>query len=285
MEHNPVHRKTVGLLTAFTPEIFKSEYFTRIISGIIDALRQSPYDLKMIMVKDEEYADPTRKILKEHNIDGLMLLTWRIHPRYIEEALAGSDLPMVVINDFTAGMKANIVYCNNHAGVKLAIKHVLNRGYRKIGLLQGPDEASLDARERFQLYRDLLKEHDLQFDPEHYRRCDYFFEEDGYLKTMDMIHSAKTLPRALLCFNDDIAIGAIKALKESWIKVPEQVAVVGYDGIQRGKYVEPPLTTIRQPLEKMGNEMVNIMVGLIEKKMTAPVQREFLPELVIRQSA
>lgn len=278
-------RKTLGLLTAFTPEIFKSEYFTRIISGIIDALRETPYDIKFIMVKDEEYADPTRKILSEHQIDGLLLLTWRIHPKYIQESMEGSELPVVIVNDFTSELKANIVYCNNKAGMQLAVKHLVNRGHKKIGMLQGPDEASLDARERFQVYRDLLQEYDLSFDPQYFRRCDYFFEEDGYLKMMDMIHACKALPRALICFNDDIAIGAIKALKESWIKCPEDVAVIGYDGIERGKYVVPPLTTIRQPLERMGREMVAVLIGLIEGKLKGPVQKEFLPELVIRQSA
>ncbi len=278
-------QKAVGLLTAFTPEIFKSEYFMRIISGIIDALRQTSYDLKFIMVKDEEYADPSRKILKEHELDGLLLLTWRIHPKYIQESLDGSELPVVIINDYTPELKANIIYCSNRAGIQLAFKHLLNRGYRKIGMLQGPDEASLDARERFQVYRDLLNEYDLPFDLAHYRKCDYFFEEDGYLKMMDIIHNSKTMPRAVLCFNDDIAIGALKALKESWIKCPEEIAVIGYDGIERGKYVVPPLTTIRQPLERMGREMVNILLGLIEGKLKGPVQKECLPELVIRQSA
>jgi DNA-binding LacI/PurR family transcriptional regulator len=278
-------RKTIGLLTAFTPEIFKSEYFTRLISGIIDALRETPYDIKFIMVKDEEYADPTRKILREHQIDGLLLLTWRIHPKYIQESMEGSELPVVIVNDFTSELKANIVYCNNKAGMQLAVKHLLNRGHKKIGMLQGPDEASLDARERFQIYRNLLQEYDLSFDPQYFRRCDYFFEEDGYLKMMDMIHACKVLPRALICFNDDIAIGAIKALKESWIKCPEDVAVIGYDGIERGKYVVPPLTTIRQPLERMGREMVAVLIGLIEGRLKGPVQKEFLPELVIRQSA
>lgn len=278
-------RKTIGLLTSFTPEIFKSEYFTRIMSGIVDALRQTPYDIKYIMVRDDEYADPSLKILRHHKIDGLMLLTWRIHPRYIEEAMEKTDLPMVIINDFTPGVKTNIVYSSNKAGMQLSLKHLINRGYRKIGMLQGPDEASLDARERFQIFRDLLQEFDLSFEPAYFRRCDYFFEEDGYLKMMDIIHNAKSLPRAMVCFNDDIAIGALKALKESWIKCPEEVAIIGYDGIERGKYVAPPLTTIRQPLERMGREMVGIVTGIIEGKLKGPIQKEFVPELVIRQSA
>lgn len=277
--------KTIGLLTAFTPEIFKSEYFARIISGILDALRQTQYDIKFIMVRDDDYADPSRKILRQHAIDGLLLLTWRIHPRYIEEAMESTELPVMIINDYTPGVKTNIVYSSNKGGMQLAFKHLLNRGYRKIGMLQGPDEASLDARERFQIYRELLQEYGLSFEPAHFRRCDYFFEEDGYLKMMDMIHGSKTLPRAIICFNDDIAIGAIKALKESWIKCPEQVAIIGYDGIERGKYVAPPLTTIRQPLERMGREMVSILLGIIEGEIKGPVQREFIPELVIRQSA
>ena len=278
-------KKTVGLLTAFTPEIFKSEYFTRIISGIIDALRESNYALKLLMLKDEEYADASRKILEEHQVNGLLLLTWRIHPKFIEEALQGSDLPVVLINDYAPQLKANIVYCNNKTGIQLALKHLLNRGYRKIGMLQGPDEDSLDARERQQVYIDLLREYNLSFDPAYFRKCDYFFEEDGYLKMMDIIHHAKPLPRALLCFNDDLAIGALKALKESWIKCPEEVAIIGYDGIERGKYVVPPLTTIRQPLERMGREMVQVLMGLMEGTLKGPVRKEFFPELVIRQSA
>ena len=280
-----IKKKTVGLLTAFTPEIFKSEYFTRIISGIIDALRQTEYALKFIMVKDEEYADPTRKILTEHDLNGLLLLTWRIHPKYIQEAMMGSDLPVVLINDYTPEVKANIVSCNNKAGMQLAVKHLVNRGYRKIGMLQGPDENSLDARERQQVFGDLMREYNLSFDPAYYRKCDYYFEEDGYLKMMDIIHHAKPLPRAIVCFNDDLAVGALKALKESWIKCPEEVAVIGYDGIERGKYVVPPLTTIRQPLERMGREMVQVLLGLVEGTLQPPVKREFFPELVIRQSA
>ncbi len=285
MTTDPKKKSAVGLLTAFTPEIFKSEYFTRIISGIIGALRQTPYDLKLIMVKDEEYADPSHQILAEHNVDGLLLLTWRIHPKYMEEAMEGSDLPIVIINDFTPGLKANIVYCDNGLGTRLAINHLLGKGHRKIGMLQGPDEASLDARERYQIYRSLLEEYELPFESSYFRKCNYFFEEDGYLQMLDMIQSKQPLPRAILCFNDDIAIGAMKALRESWIKCPEEIAIIGYDGIEKGKYIEPSLTTIKQPLEMMGREMVGIMIELIEGKQRSPIQKLFSPELIIRQSA
>lgn len=281
----PQKRKSIGLLTAFTPEILRSQYFTRIISGVIDGLRSTEYDLRLIMVKDEEYADPTYKILQSHDIEGLLFLTWRIHPRYIEEATQESKLPVVLINDFTPEVKTNIVYCNNRAGIELAFRHLLRFGFKKIGMIQGPDEFSLDARERFEAFGELLKQHELSMDPAHYRKCEYFFEEDGYLKMMDMIQTSSSLPRAVMCFNDDIAIGAMRALKESWIKCPEQVAIIGYDGLERGKYVVPSLTTISQPLGQMGREMVSILVDVLKGRSTGVIQREFFPELIIRQSA
>ena len=279
------NNKSIGLLTAFTPEIFKSEYFSRIISGVTVAARQTDYDLKLIMIKDEEYADPKRDILQENKVDGLILLTWTIHPRYVEESEKNPAFPIVIINDFKPGLKTNVVYCNNKVGIRLAFKHLINRGYKKIGMLQAPDEDSLDAKERYHAYRELLGEFQLPFEPSYFRKCDYFFEEDGYLKMMDMIHHEKSLPRALLCFNDDIAIGALKALKESHIKCPNDMAVVGYDGIDKSKYVDPPLTVVQQPLEVMGREMVHLLIGLIEGKLKPPVQKEFMPQLIIRQSS
>jgi len=277
---------TLGLLTAFTPEIFRSEYLTRIISGIIDALRPTPYELKLIMVRDGETVEPTERIFRRSSVDGFLLLTWRIHPRYVEEIQNGyNSLPMVVINDYALDLNANIVYTDAREGAQLAMRHLLNRGYRRLGMLQAPTDDSLDAQEREKVFRETLEKEGIELDPEHFRQCEYFFEEDGYIKTMEMIQMAKRLPRALVCFNDDLAIGAIRAFREEKILVPQEVAVVGFDGIERGKYINPPLTTVRQPLEQMGRQMVQTLIGLIRGELTPPVQVRFDQQLVIRQSA
>ena len=277
-------RLTIGLIGAFTPELFKGDYFTQLLIGVTNALVGTPHDFRLILVKEEEYKNPDFKILDRHNLDGLILITWRIHDRYIAEALDEKKIPVVVVNDPTPGLRSSIVYCDNKEGVHLAMRHLLSRGYRKIGMLHAPDDASLDARQRYDLLRELLGQYQLTFEPEHYRKCDYFFEEDGYLKMLDMIHQTEKLPRAIICVNDDIAIGAIRALKENWIRVPDQVAVIGYDGIRKGKYTEPSLTTVGQPLELMGKEMVRILMQQIEKNSLEPITRVVSPELIIRKS-
>ena len=273
-------RKKIGLLTSFTSEIFKGEYFVRIITGVIDAFFNTDYQLKLIMVREGD--DPKAK-LAEEPVEGLLFLTWTIHGPFLEEARK-AGIPIVVINDFEPGFAGNIVYSDNRSGVEQSLQHLKNTGRTKVGMLHAPDDASIDSRERHKLWVELLGRYELTADPTHYRKCDYYFEEDGYLKMMDIIHNSNTLPQAMLCFNDDMALGALRALKESWIMCPGQVAVMGYDGIFKGKFVEPSLTTVNQPLESMGTEMVRTILGLVEGKLKQPVQKKFFPELVIRRS-
>ncbi len=273
-------RKKIGLLTSFTSEIFKGEYFVRIITGVINAFWNTNYQLKLITVREDE--DPAAR-LAEEAVEGLLFLTWRIHGSFLEAARK-AGIPTVVINDFEPGFSGSIIYGDNRAGVEQSLQHLKKTGRTKVGMLHAPEDASIDSRERHKLWEELLGRYELTADPAHYRKCDYYFEEDGYLKMLDIIHNNKILPQAMLCFNDDIAIGALRALKESWIMCPAQVAVIGYDGIFKGKVVEPSLTTISQPLEAMGAEMVRTVIGLIEETMEEPVQKKFTPELVIRRS-
>ncbi len=278
-------KKSLGLVTSFTPEIFKCEYFTRIISGIIDALGEADYDLRFIMVKEGQDPREIQEDLADHGVVGLMFLTWRIHPRFVEEANGGfHKLPVILINDYISQLKSNIVYCNNKAGTRKAIHHLISRGYKRIGMIQAPDEASLDGAERYQIYREMLEENKLDFNPAYFRKCDYFFEEDGYLKMMDIIQNSNPLPQTVFCFNDDLAIGAVRALKEEKIRCPGQIAIMGYDGLERGKYVDPPLTSVRQPLEAMGREMVKTLIDIIEGRQFPLIKKEFQPELLIRRS-
>jgi DNA-binding LacI/PurR family transcriptional regulator len=273
-------RKKIGLLTSFTSEIFKGEYFVKIITGIINAFWNTNYELKLITVREDE--DPKER-LAEEPVEGLLFLTWTIHRPFLEEARK-AGIPTVVINDFEPGFSSNIIYGDNRSGVEQSLRHLKNTGRTRVGTLHAPDDASIDSRERHKLWQELLGQYELTADPEHYRKCDYYFEEDGYLKMMDIIQNSKALPQAMLCFNDDIAIGALRALRESRIMCPAQVAVIGYDGIFKGKVVEPSLTTVSQPLEAMGAEMVRTAIGLIEGELEPPVQKKFAPELVIRRS-
>ena len=277
--------KKIGVLTAFNPEVFRSEYLTRVLAGVIEALRETPYQLQMIFAKDPAHAEGAATLLEHEHLSGLLVLSWRLHQCYREDADKNAKLPVVYLNDYEPGVKANMVYCRSKMGIYLAVKHLVKRGAKRIGMLRAPGADSLDAQERFRVYQEALCENNLNFDESIVRTCAYFFPQDGYAQTMDMLKNTAQSPDALLCFNDDIAFGALKALRDSGVECPKRIAVIGYDDIEKGKYASPALTTIRQPLETMGAEMVHMALDLSENKMSGGVQREFPQELILRDSA
>ena len=95
----------------------------------------------------------------------------------------------------------------------------------------------------------------------------------------------KDLPQAIVCGNDDLAFGALKALKEAGKRVPQDIAVIGFDDNKRAKKFSPPLTTVRQPLAQMGKDAVDILIRQIERPSPGPISKKYLPRLVVRKTA
>lgn len=276
--------KKLGLVAQFTPDLFKTEYFTRVLSGIFEALRESTYDLEWALLRDSKHGLPAH-FYKPGVVSGLICLSWRLHAEALDDIYQKTHLPMIFLNDYMPKLKASMVYCESKMGILLAMKHLIKRGSKRIGMLRAPGENSLDAQERYRIYRQILKREGLTWDESLERVCAYYFPQDGYVQTMDILKNSASLPDAILCFNDDIAFGAIRALKDSGIDCPGRVAIVGYDDDEKGRFVSPTLTTIRQPLELMGGEMAHMLIDESEGRVKGPVYREFMQELVVRQSA
>lgn len=276
--------KRIGLLAPLTPDLFRSEYFMRILSGIFKAAAASPYSLEWILIKnDKELLSPD--FSRAGALSGLLVLSWRLQPAALEAWQKKTALPAVCINDFAPKMHASVIYCQSKIGIYLAMKHLLKQGRKRIGMLRAPGENSLDAQERYRIYRQVLKHEGLGWEESWVRVCRDYFPQDGYAQTADILKNCRVLPDALLCFNDDLAFGALRALKDAAVECPGRMAVMGYDDMEKSRYAVPALTTVRQPLEAMGAEMFQLAVDLHEGKAKGPVRREFAQELVVRQSA
>ncbi len=274
----------IGLVAAFTPDLFKTEYFTRVLSGIFEAAREMSCTLEWALLRDGKQPLPPG-FYQPGVITGLIALSWRLHLPALEDCSKKTGLPMIFLNDYMPKLKASLVYCESKIGIYQAMKHLIKRGCKRIGMLRAPGENSLDAQERYRIYRQILKQEGLPWEEAWERTCPYYFPQDGYVQTMDIVKNSPVLPDALLCFNDDLAFGAIRALRDAGIACPGRVCVVGYDDDEKGKYITPALTTIRQPLEMMGSEMVLILLDVAAGCVRPPFYREFTQELVVRQSA
>ncbi len=274
----------IGMVTAFSTDVVKSPYYEGLIAGIIEGIRPFTHDLKWIMIKDEEIQNCNPKeLLQKHAVDGVVFLTWRLYPKLIHEIEHRSNLPVVLINDYESTIRSSIVYCDSGNGVLEICKHFVQKGYKTIGMIRGPEYISLDAQKRFKAFKSAAHQLGFRVDPKFLFECQRFDETDGYQAMKTWIENRK-LPRAVFCANDDLARGAMHALQEKNISIPGQIAIAGFDDSIRSESLNPSLTSVRQPLEAMGRAAVQALINMITKKAKSPIQIRFEPELIVRQS-
>ena len=273
---------TIGMVTQFSADIVKSPYFQGLIAGLIGGMRPLHYDVKWIMIRDEEAKScGLTELLQKHAVDGMVFLSWRLFPNLVKEIeRAEEDIPAVLINDYDRRVRCTIVYCENQGGVTQMVQHFKSKGYKSVGMVRGPEAFSPDARARFIAFKTAAKDLGFSVVDDHFRRASRFDAEAGHETMSEWIRDGK-LPRVIFCANDDLAAGAIEALKKKGIKIPDEVAIAGYDDSQHNSN----LTTVRQPLETLGHAAIETLGKLITKKVKGPIQLKFEPELVIRETA
>ncbi len=289
---------TFGVLTSLSKDIFHSRYHTEILSGIFDRIAETSHELKFFLLKDRHY-ERIEEILFEHGLDGMLILTWRIHPnvvRLVEKS--EGDLSLVIFNDYDPKLKVNILYTDVREGMRQAVIHLLERGYKKIAMLKGPSHIlfrenkkvlrvpSIDARQKTQGFMDGLKERGIPIQKtKMIRECPSYLEGDGYHEIRNWIRrNRKALPEAFVCANDDIAIGALRAIKEAGLSCPKDVALVGFDDIEKARLVSPALTTVKQPLYRMGKDAVDLLIKSIGSPDKSWEHKPYPPELVVRST-
>ena len=285
-----------GILTTPNKNIFHSNYHLGLLSGIRPRIKALNGRLKIIMMPSRPYKN-LDEILRRHKLDGLLILTWRwIHPRVACLIETSRHNRVLVVNDPVPGLRVNCLYTDTDAGMAQAVTHLVKKGRRRIGMLHGPWEVPfkagrrkvkipfIDTQLKARGFLRALKVKRIPCDPAWLRSGAANSEAEGYRVMKDWLRE-KDLPEAIVCGNDDLAFGAVKALKEAGMHVPQDIAVIGFDDNERAKNFSPPLTTIRQPLAQMGKDAVDILIRQIEHPALRPVSKKYLPKLIVRKTA
>ncbi len=295
-KRNAREKYTFGLLTSLSKEIMKSGYHMGILGGIVDRVFQTGHAIKFFHYANRPY-ERLEEILYEQGVDGLLIITWRMEPSLVR--LVGKspvDLPLIIFNDYTEELKTNILYTDVRTGMKTAVSYLVSKGYSKIGLIKAPSELlfqnggesemlpSMDIQEKHKGFLAALKEYSLLKKQSWIRECPTYKESDAYTVMKKWIQTGN-LPEAIICTNDEMALGALKALKEAKLWCPEKIALMGFDDIDRGRCISPSLTTMRQPLHQMGSDAVDSLIDRIQFPEHKPIQKRYDAELVPRQTA
>jgi LacI family transcriptional regulator len=174
------------------------------------------------------------------------------------------------------------VIVDDEAGAALAIRHLLELGHRRIAHVAGPQDADT-ARRRLRGYRAALRLGGVEAAPESVAEASYD-EAAGHLAAAALLR-LRPRPTALFAANIRIAIGTLSAVRRARLRVPEDVSVVGFDDTPLASYLDPPLTTVRMPLEELGSVAAESLLREIGGRRAESVMVDIPPELVVRGSA
>lgn len=220
-----------------------------------------------------------------HNwlVDGIVVYNLIYHERVPQEFinLRRSHFPFVFVNKFLDSDLVNAVGVDNKHAVSLVVGHFKELGHRRIGMLYGNLDSE-DGMGRLGAFRQALRRHELPFD-ESLTACGYWYE-DPACKAMKQLLDRPERPTAVFCANDIMAIGALRAARERGLRVPEDLAVAGFDDLEAGRYLPVPLTTIHPPLFDAGCAAVDLLMRLLKDPTRPPEQVRLKSELVVRAS-
>ncbi len=268
---------TLGLLL---PEI-GAPFFSPMLRGVEAAATEAGYDLLIATQRPDDPRLPQRRPLGPHNTDGLLIFTDNVDAAEVGR-LHRQGFPVVLLyRSPPADLPIPCVLVENRAGARQAVEHlIVAHGRRRIALLRGP-QGNEDAAWREQGYREALAAHGLPLDPALAGGGE--FQEEPARATVARWIAEGLRFDAIFAGDDDSAGGALLALAQAGLRVPQDIALAGFDDTLVARYYTPPLTTVRAPTERLGQEAVRQLLQLIrtgqaEARVTLPT------ELVIRQS-
>ncbi len=272
--------RVIGLvLPRRTEALFNDPYFPRLTQGIAQACNDYDYTLALFLMQtaaDEQKFYP--RISRKGLLDGIIIQVGQIGNDLIARLLA-SDLPVVVAGRPMYHPEANYVDVENEQGAYTAVTHLLKLGYSRIATITG-DLNTTAAVDRKIGYEKALQAHGLAIDDTLIVKGD--FTEAGGYKAMQQLLPQR--PDAVFIASDTMALGALQAIREAGLTVPNDIAIVGYDDLPPAVIAKPPLTTVRQPVHAFGVKAVEMLLDVI-KNGPLPARHVVMEtKLIIRQS-
>lgn len=268
--------RTLGLILPDSANPF----FAEIARAIEDTAFRAGYNVifgnsENELEKEQVYVD----VLVNKQVDGIIFVASGDHSPSLED-LVRNGLPVVVVDRKLTDMEMDTVLTDNLQGGLTVVQHLLELGHRRIACITGPSHLTPSA-DRVIGYRQALETCGIAIDETIILRGD-FHPRSGYQAAAEIIRQQRTT--AIFLCNDMMAIGALRALAEANLRVPEDISLVGFDDIELASYLTPPLTTIRQDKTALAEAALQLLLQRIAEP-GLPARTRVLPTaLVVRQS-
>jgi LacI family transcriptional regulator len=270
-----------GLVGVLVPLVYPV-YFSAILAGAAEAL----YEQEMRVVLSPTQHEHAREVslldrLMHGATDGALIVLPEESSEELERALA-AGYPFVVVDPLMPlDERIASVSAAHMSGADQAMHHLLSLGHRRIGAITGPP-GWVATEERRRGYRAALASAGIPLDPALEVEADFEISEgeEAAASLLDL----RNPPTAIFAFNDNIAIGTMRAARERGLRIPDDLSIVGFDDVEHATIVTPKLTTVRQPLAEMGRTAVSLLMRLVERQRIETLRIELATRLVVRES-
>lgn len=273
---------TIGLVMSRSAKQISSDaYLSHMLDSLVREANRKGMRLMLDILEDDTIIPHCQDIIGSKRLDGVIYSG----PRFHDEALdlfSKNKFPTVLMGQFPAG-SFSWVDVDNRGAAYLATRHLAELGHRQIACITNAPLEYTAAAQRMAGYQDALREAGLPFDPD-LLRCGDFDYRSGYQQMANLLKNTAKRPTAALVASDVLAVGALSALREANLRIPQDMALVGFDDIPLASYLDPPLTTVRLPVNGLVDAAVELLVQLIEGQTPEPAHLLFDTELVIRRS-
>lgn len=271
----------IGLLVPTFVNLFNSA----VAQGIELEARKQGYSLFLA----SSDADPSREIdvvrsFLARQVDGIISVSGYVSNEYADIS-SETGIPIVLINVNTENSKVHAINHDDYGGAKQIVEHLIERGYKRIAYI-GASAESRTHVERRRAWFDTLSAANL---PTDFEVDSVYGEIQSGGKACQTLFAQKKSeqPDAICCFNDMTAVGVMSTLRKMGLEIPKDVAITGFDDIELASVTEPPLTTVRQPLQAMGEKAVTLLLDLMNAESPqpeAPILDNLSGELIVRNT-
>ncbi len=264
-------------------KLFRDPFFPVLIEGVVQACNEADHNVALMMETTEGGATSDRvyqRVIRGRHVDGVIIASSVVEDPIIAR-LQSDGFPFVLVGRHPQH-QVSFVDVDNRGGAHAAVAHLLSHGRRRIGMITGPRNmiASID---RYAGYVTALQEAGFLPEPELTVASD-FTRRGGYQAMQQLLASPGGPPDGVFVASDAMASGALQALRDANLRVPDDMAVVGFDGLEEMLVSRPVLSTVVQPIVEEGREAVRALLELMEHPERAPLQRVLPTHLLLRQS-
>jgi len=237
---------------------FSNPFFPAVVNEVVHVANENDYSV--FIIAGEEPEQEVRRLVASRSVDGLLLmhsgLRWASHA-----PLNDLTIPVVAFDRVPKALSVPVVQTDNFSGVSAVMSHLFAKGHRTIAHITGPPELSV-SQHRLESFLQALQEANIEVDPNLIVAGD-FTEESG-VKAMNTLLNRSVLPDAVFACNDLMAIGAISAAVNNNVVVPDEIGVVGFDGIAMSQYISPRLTTYKQPVNLIARTCISMLLEMMQ---------------------